>query len=96
LKEISSKEINAAGQKIMWGYVESKPLPFESNVPTDVCVEDSRLTIPRYVKLDSEKITPGIIRILPVISVPIALGKMCLNISLLSLAPSVLAERTYS
>ena len=50
--------------------------------------------IDNFVK--QTKITPGITSTEPVMMVPNELGKMCLNMMLQSLAPSVLAARTYS
>ena len=78
------------------GSVLKYSLPFASIVPSDVDVAPWKLTIPRYDNVVSERIVLGMIRIEDVMIVPNAFGKMCLNISLPSLAPNVLAASTYS
>ena len=96
LNEIMSNEITIAGKTMRYGSEVITPCPSLSNVPKDVVVVKLRLIIPKYVNVDSEKITLGIIRTVDVTSVPAALGRMCLKISRLSFAPRVRDARTYS
>ena len=56
----------------------------------------AKLMMPRYDKLVSLRITPGISNAHDVMIVPNELGKMCFVISLKSFAPSVLDAMTYS
>ena len=88
--------MNSAGNRMICGKLEIMARPADSMLPMEVLVEESRLTIPKYVILDSDAMTPGIIKTALVISVPKAFGKICLNISRKFPAPSVRADKIYS
>ncbi len=80
----------------MCGYVARYFCAPAKRVPTDVKFPVERLMMPKYDKLVSEKIMPGMTKTELVMMVPSELGKMCLNMILQSDAPNVLAARTYS
>lgn len=88
--------MNIAGNNTTCGALVITDCPAVSIEPIDERVALSRFTTPRYESEVSLNITPGITSTEPVMSVPRELGNMCLNIILASLAPRVLAARTYS
>ena len=96
LKLSIKSEMKRAGNTIIYGYVLKYGCALESIFPTLVILPVLRVMIPRYDRLDSVMIIPGMVKTELVMIVPNELGKMCLNISLPSLAPNVLAASTYS
>ena len=70
--------------------------PWLSSVPILVPTRSIRFTIPKYVNVVSVLTTFGMISAQLVTIVPREFGKMCLNISRLSDAPSVRAAYTNS
>ncbi len=92
-----SKLMMMQGNNKTWGLLESPAFcPSLRRVPIEERFDLLKSTMPRKLKVDSEKMTLGIIRTLLVTKVPIALGKMWRKISLESFAPKVLEAKTYS
>jgi len=63
--------MNKVGKNKQCGYVESTGCPLFNIAPTLVMVEDCKLTMPRYVNIDSDSITDGIVSTDVVIMKPI-------------------------
>lgn len=70
--------------------------PSETIAPKETIDDEVKSIIPKYDNDDSEKMTLGTINTDEVTNVPAALGKICLNINLPSLAPKVREAKTYS
>ncbi len=96
LKQIISNDKKNAGKNNSCGYASKLPFADAIKAPIDVSFSPLKLIIPKYVSIVSDHITPGITSTVLVTIVPSELGKMCLNIILGSLAPSVRAAKTYS
>lgn len=91
-----SNDNTMAGAKMICGKVVRYFCPFDNIVPKEVIPLSFRLTMLKYDNIDSLKIVAGIVKTEEVMIVPSVFGKICFHMTRTSLAPNVLAAKTYS